>query len=238
MTDNSLILYDKKILNFIEAGDYKHTLWVAEESYVFSKTLFGDTHLETAKTLNNLAGVYDLLQRYDVAETFYLRSVGLKKTIYETSSVELIPTLENLMSLYLYQEKFRKAEKILYDLIEIAENKKAPWIFRKAVYLCQLADLYERQWHTARAADYYHKCAAFVESVMPFDHPNLGRVFANIADHYARVEKYPRAQFYYQRAYSILSKILSKRHSDVKHVIDGMNFIRSYLPDSQTTQGQ
>jgi len=70
VTDNPLILYDKKILNFIEAGDYKQALWVAEESYVFSKTLFGDTHLETAKTLNNLAWVYDLLQRYDVAEIF------------------------------------------------------------------------------------------------------------------------------------------------------------------------
>lgn len=234
MTDNPLILYDKKILNFIEAGDYKQALWVAEESYVFSKTLFGDTHLETAKTLNNLAWVYDLLQRYDVAEIFYLRSVGLKKSIYGKSSEELIPTLENLMSLYLYQEKFQKAEKILYDLIEIVENKKAPWIFRKAVYLCQLADLYEKQGHKARAEDFYHKCAAFVESVMPFDHPNLGRVFANIADYYARVKKYHRAQFYYQRAYGVLNKKLKKGHPDVQNVIDGMNFIRSRLPDSQT----
>ncbi len=195
MTGNPLIMYDKKILNFIEANNYKHTLWVAEESYAFSKTLFGDIHLEKSKTLNNLAWVYDPLQRYDVAETFYLRSVGLKKSIYGKSSVELIQTFENLVSLYLFQEKFRKAKKALYNLTEIVENKKAPWIFRKAVYLYQLADLYERQRRTARAEDYY------------------------------------------QRAHSILSKELSKMHPDVKHVIDGMNFIRSYLPDSQTAQG-
>jgi tetratricopeptide (TPR) repeat protein len=157
-------MYDKKILNFIEVDNYKHALWVAEESYAFSKTLFGDTHLEKSKTLNNLAWIYDPLQRYDVAETFYLRSVG-------------------------------KAKKILYNLTEMVENKKAPWIFRKAMYLYQLADLYERQRRTARAEDYY------------------------------------------QRAYSILSKELSKMYPDVKHVIDGMNFIRSYLPDSQTAQG-
>jgi len=236
--NNPMTAYDKKILNFIEAGDYEHALWVAEESYVFSKTFFGDTHLETAKTLNNLAWIYDLLQRYDVAEIFYLRSVGLKKSIYGKHSIELIPTLENLISLYLCQEKFHKAEKTLYDLIEIAENKKAPWIFRKAVYLCQLADLHERQGNKARAEDFYYRCAAFIESVMPLDHPNLGRIFSKITDHYARVEKYHRAQFYYQRAYGILNKKLSKKHTDIQYVIDSMNFIRPYLPDSQAARGQ
>jgi hypothetical protein len=68
-------MYDKIFLNFIEAVNYKHALWVAEESYVFSKTLFGDTHLEKSKTLNNLrrvfaniAGHYARVKKYPRAQ--------------------------------------------------------------------------------------------------------------------------------------------------------------------------
>jgi len=226
-----LVKFDQTILELVNAGNYEQALWVAEESYAYSRDAFGEIHLETAKTLNNLAWLYDLNQRYDVAEAFYLRSIGLKKAICGKQSVELVPSLENLYALYVSQGNYKKARFLLEDLIEIVQVQPEPWLFRKAVYLSQLADIKIYQGEMSAAENLYHKCAAFIESTMPLDHPNLGRIFVNIADFYASVENYRRAQIYYQRAYAILTKKLSKKHSDIRYVIEKMAEIRTLAPE-------
>jgi tetratricopeptide (TPR) repeat protein len=233
-----LAKFDQEILDLVKAEKFDQALWIAEESYEFARNKFGEIHLETAKSLNNLAWLYDLNQRYDIAEVFYLRAIGLKKAICGKGSVDLVVSMENLSSLYLSRGKYRKAQELLEGLIEIVQSQPEPWLFRKAVYLSQLADIKKYQGDVSTAESLYHKCAAFIESTMPLDHPNLGRIFANIADFYMAIDKHTRAQIYYHRAYTILIKKTSKKHPDIQYIVGQMNKIRSMQPLPESNRGK
>jgi len=230
---NCLAGYDQKILDLVKAGNYDQALWVAEEALEYSKSQFGKSHLETAKTMNNLAWVYDLLQRYADAERLYLQVVALKKAACGDTAVELVPTLENLKSLYLHLDQYSKAEKVLRELIKVVQSKIEPWHLRGAVYLCELAEVYEKLVNPTMAEACYQQSAAFVESTTPLGHPNLGRVFARLADFYVRQRKYQRARFYYFRAYRIMRRKLSTKNPDVQHAMAGLAMLPGFFPDAE-----
>ena len=233
-----LAKFDQTILDLVKSQQYKQALWVAEESYAYARGKYGEIHMETAKTMNNLAWLYDLSQRQDVAETHYLRALEVKKTLCGNKSTELLTTMENLNALYMTREYYDKSLELLLEMIDIVQVQPKPWFLRKAVYLSQLADIKKCQGNLSAAESLYHRCAAFIESSMTLDHPNLGRVFANIADFYTYIKNYPRAQVYYNRAYAVLTKNLSKKHPDVQYVIDQMNMVRSLIPESETGTGK
>jgi tetratricopeptide (TPR) repeat protein len=229
---NYLAIYDQKILDLVRAGNYEQALWIAEEAVEYSRSHFGESHLETAKTLNNLAWIYDLLQRYADAERLYLRVIALKIAVCGDTAVELVPTLENLKSLYLHLQEYSKTEKVLRKLIHIVTSKLEPWFLREAVYLCELAEVYEKMANPVVAEAYYQQSAAFIESTMPLDHPNLGRVFARQADFYVRQGKPRRAKFYYYRAYLIMKRKLSPHNPDVQRVKAGLEMLQSFVPEA------
>jgi tetratricopeptide (TPR) repeat protein len=235
---NHLAGYDQKILDLIKVGNYERALWIAEEALEYSRSHFGKSHLETAKTMNNLAWIYDLLQRHADAERLYLQVIALKKSICGDTAVELVTTLENLKSLYLHLEQYGKAEKALRELIKIVNSKIEPWFLREAVYLCELAEVYEKMAKLALAEACYQQSAAFIEGTMPLDHPNLGRVFARLADFYVRQGKYQRAKFYYFRAYRIMKRKLSSKNPDIQHANAGLAMLQSFLPDAEPTRAE
>ena len=235
---NYLAGYDQKILDLVKTGNYDQALWVAEEALEYSRSHFGENHLETAQTMNNLAWIYDLRQRYAEAERLYRRVVALKKAACGATAVELVPTLENLKSLYLHLAQYSQAEKVLCELIKIVQSKIKPWSLRKAVYLSELAEVYEKMANPAMAEVCYQQSAAFIASTMPLDHPNLGRVFASLADFYVRQGKYQRARFYYLRAYRIMKRKLSSKNPDVQHANAGLALLQGFFPDAEPTRAE
>ena len=221
--------YDREILKLVNSGDFEKARWVAEESYEYSRCKYGDDHIETAKTLNNLAWIYDLQGHYQAAEIFYKRSIGLKKSICGGKSVDLIPTMENLTSLYLKNKKYPEAENLLWEMIDIVRRYQEPWNFREAVYLTQMANIKLSQNQMTAAEGLYFQIISFIESTMPADHPNLGRAFANIADFFVRLQNYRRAEFYYKRAAAILKRKLPKKHPDLQSVTGKLADIQQFL---------
>jgi len=228
-SDNLLLGYDRKVLQLVEAGEYETARWVAEESYEYSRNTFGDQHIETAKTLNNLAWVYDLLGQHKTAERLYSRSVDIKAAVFGEHSLELITTLENLTTLYLSGGEYDKSEILLHKMIDIVRHKPEPLCFREAVYLTQLAEIKAQQVKNFEAEQLYQKCIAFTERTMPTDHPNLGRAFANMADFYRSLGNCQRALFYYKRSLAVLRRSLPAKHPDVRSVGEKIGILASEL---------
>lgn len=226
---NLLLGYDRKVVELIKKGDFETARWVAEESYEYSRNTFGDQHIETAKTLNNLAWIYDLLGQRRKAERLYSRSLDIKAAVFGENSPELIATLENLTTLYLTGEEYQKSEMLLNKLIGIVRHQPEPLCFREAVYLTQLAEIKAKQNEDTAAEQLYWKCIAFTERKMTADHPNLGRAFANMADFYSSLGKYQRALFYYKRSLAVLRKSLSAKHPDVQSVREKIALLVSML---------
>lgn len=113
--------FDKGIFFLISKGQYQEVLWVAEEELSLSELFFGVEHSETAKVLNNLGWINDLLGNAEEAEVYYSRALQIKEKSLGQFSEELIPTLQNLASSYTAKQDYKKAEAILNRLISLIE---------------------------------------------------------------------------------------------------------------------
>ncbi|MBK9142574.1 MAG: tetratricopeptide repeat protein [Candidatus Melainabacteria bacterium] len=75
-----------------------------------------------AKNLNDLALVYDQIGRRDKARELYQQSLDLKRKTHGNDYQDLIPTLNNMASSYMEDERFDEAEKSLLEANRIIEK--------------------------------------------------------------------------------------------------------------------
>jgi tetratricopeptide (TPR) repeat protein len=70
----------------------------------------GTEHPLVAQSLNNLAVLFDDLQRYDEAEQLYLRSLSIRESVYGSNHSEVANSLYNLAGFYAAQSRYQEAE--------------------------------------------------------------------------------------------------------------------------------
>jgi len=71
---------------------------------------FGDSDLRLARTLNNLAVVYQLQGKYGFAEDSYLRALAVKRRALGDDNAEVAVELHNLAVLNSARRRFTEAE--------------------------------------------------------------------------------------------------------------------------------
>lgn len=226
---NPLSEYDKRLFQLVWQAQYEEAVWVAEEELYLAETTFGHYHLETAKVLNNLGWLNDLLGNYTEAEHQYTEALEIKLRVCGVESPELIPTMENLIGFYLHHQQLAQAQKLLEKLIQIVEPLGKTYRIRKSVYLCQLADIYDETGDYHQAEHLYWEALAYCQANFGNKHPNTARIFAKIAAFYEKHQNFRRAEHCYNRALYLLKKQLPAKHPDVKFVRDGLYNIYSEL---------
>jgi len=226
---NPLSEYDKKILHLVWQAQYEEALWLAEEELYLAESTYGHYHLETAKVLNNLGWLNDILGNYEDAEHQYSEALEIKLRTCGIDSVELLPTLENLTGFYLYHQQLTKAKKLLEKMVAIVDSQNKNYRMRKSIYLCQLADIEDELGNAEQAEHLLWESLSFFQTNFGFKHPNAARIFAKIAAFYEKHQNFRRAEFCYNRALYLLKKYLPAKHPDVKFVRDGLYNIYSEL---------
>jgi len=224
-----LVEFDQKILHLISVARYEEALWTAEEELYYAETCFGNDHIETAKVLNNLGWICDMLNKDAAAEEYYLKALETKILVCGGDSQELIPTLENLIGFLINRGKLMRARDFLEKLLELTEIQNKLWRLRKSIYLCQLADVEDELGFVDRAEALLWESLAFLQTNYGFEHPNTARVFAKLANFYEKHGNFGRAEYCYNRALKLLRKHFPGNHPDLKFIRDGLYNIYSEL---------
>jgi len=225
MKTNPLIEYDNKIFSAIAVARYTEALWVANEELHLAYERFGTANSETSKVLNNLGWIHDLMGHAKEAEENYLKALEIKVQDQNAHSADVIPTLENLVTLYISQKENEKAKTFLNKLIDVVETLNDPYKMRKSVYLCNLAEIEESEGAFNRAEWYYQQAIGFLEANYPYDHPNIGRTFGKLGALFQKLDDFQKSEFYYSRSLRILKKHLSPNHPDVQFTLQGLKEI-------------
>lgn len=224
-----LIEYDQKIMHLISFGRYEEALWIAEEELYYAESSFGHNHIETAKVLNNLGWICDILKKDQSAEEYYLKALETKISACGGTSHELIPTLENLVGFLINHDQLQRARSFLVKLLELIEVQSKLWRLRKSIYLCQLADIDDELGYPEMAESLLWESLSFLQANYGFEHPNTGRVFAKLGNFFEKHGNFGRAEYCYNRSLKLLRKHLSSNHPDVKYIRDGLYNIYSEL---------
>ncbi len=73
-------------------------------------------------------------------------------------------------------------------------------------------------WHTGnnrKCLEYIEKALSIQEKVLPLDHPDLARLYSNLAETYRALGEYPQSLEYNEKALSIREKVLPMDHPDL-----------------------
>ena len=139
---------------------YAEAQVVAKEALNLAEQTFGPDHPATARSLNNLAVVYQAQGKYAEAEPLYRQSLAMDEKILAKNHPQVVQTLNTLAAIYQTQGRYAEAETFYTQALEILEQSLGENHPDVAASLMNLAGLYHEKKDFSSALTYYRKAAA------------------------------------------------------------------------------
>ena len=175
----------------------------------------GPEHPDVARSLNNLAVIYEMQARCAEAEPLHKRALAIWEKALGPEHPYVAQSLNNLTELYHNQGRFAEAEPLCMRALAIREQALAPEHPDVAISLNILAGLYHVQGRYAEAEPFYRRALAIREKALGPDHPDVAISLNNLAELYRVQGHYAEAEAPHKRALAIREQALGPEHPDV-----------------------
>ena len=219
-----------------ERAQYKE----AEPLYVCAldirEKVLGPDHPDTARSLNNLAGVYVSQGRYKEAEPLYRRALEIHEKALGPNHPDTARSLNNLASLYDGQGQYKEAEPLFERALMIHEKMLGPDHPDTATGLNNLANLHRRQGKYKEAEPLFERALMIREKTLGPDHPATARSLSNLAHIYSTQGQYRKAELLFKRALGIQQQALGPDHPDTATGLDNLASVYGNLGQDEEAE--
>ncbi len=154
-------------------------------------------------TLNNLAGLYKSLERYEEAEPLYLRALAIRTQQLGRQHPDVATSLNNLAVLCKAQRRYGEAQHLYEQAIDILEQQLGTNHPTVANTLHNLAGLYKSQKQYTEAEPLYRRALAIREQKLGINHPTVASTLHNLAGLCEAQGRYEDAEPLYRRALEV-----------------------------------
>jgi len=197
---------------FYKKGEYKRALVLSQAILDIAEEQLGKKHLDTAISLNNLAGVYQVIGEYNKAEPLYQRALAIHESQSGVEDPSTASILNNLAELYRDMGKYSKAKLLHERALMIRKKRLGNNDPLTAISLSNLAEIY-RVTGIYKKAEYLHKCALdILEKKLGVEHLSTADSLSKLAELYLVMALYSKAKPLYRRALIIYEKQLGIQH--------------------------
>ena len=165
-----------------------------EEAIGISKSKFGDSSLLYARSINDLATIFYLQNKYDQAESLMLNVLEIRKSKLNEQHDDYAAILSNLGLLYHRTNQFELAELYLLKSKRIFEPKiNEKNIIKFARTLNNLGILYKDMGRYQEAEKYHIEVRKIREKNLPSEDPEVSNNLNNLAIIYRVMGRYREA---------------------------------------------
>ena len=192
------------------------------------ESIYGPDHEALADPLFNLATLYRLQRKHDLAGPLFERCIKIQEDRHGNGHPDLA---NSLMSLAQVRESQRQRDAAIdlyrrsIETLERAFGRETP---KLGTPLNNLAALYEGQGALARAKALYLRSLAIYEKSLGKDHPHVAASLGNLAEVYKANGQYDKAQPLYERSLAILEKTTGGDHPDVALTLNNLGELHQY----------
>ncbi|MFN7218041.1 tetratricopeptide repeat protein, partial [Microcystis sp.] len=195
-----------------QQGKYNEAIPLAEQALAIRKKVLGDNHPNTARSLNNLAGLYESQGRYSEAEPLYKQALAIKKQQLGDNHPSTATSLNNLAALYRVQGRYSEAEPLYQQALAIRRKQLGDNHPNTARSLNNLASLYQNQGRYSEAEPLYKQALAIFKQQLGDNHPSTATSLNNLAELYRVQGRYSEAEPIYKQALAIFKQQLGDNH--------------------------
>ena len=197
-----------------EQGRYAEAEPLYLQALDICRSKLGNTHPDTATSLNNLAELYRSQGRYADVEPLYLQALDIWRSQLGETHPNTAGSLNNLAALYRSQGRYENAEPLFLQALDIRRSQLGETHPDTATSLNNLAELYRSQGRYADAEPLYLQALDIRRSQLGKTHPTTATSLNNLAALYQSQGRYADAEPLYLQALDIRRSQLGETHPD------------------------
>ncbi|RPI78726.1 MAG: tetratricopeptide repeat protein [Desulfobacteraceae bacterium] len=178
-------------------------------------------HLELAEVLLYTAISHNWSRKdFITAESYYLRSLAIKKKILGPEHPEVAEDTAALASQYRVQGRIAEAESLYKQALVIYEKHYGPEDPKVAAYLERVAGYYHEAKEYTYAEPYFTRALALWEKIRGPENVTLGNFLIKRGNFYNAWGKPDQAEMYYLRELANKEKVLGKDSPELEWSIE------------------
>jgi CHAT domain-containing protein/tetratricopeptide (TPR) repeat protein len=182
----------------------------------------GPEHAETARAVNDLAGVYDSGGDYASARPLFERALAIREKVLGPDHPETVLSLHNLASLYESQGDLALALPLCEREVATCEKALGPRHADTARSLNDLASVHHSRGDFASARPLYERALAIREKVLGPQHPDTATSLKDLAGVFDSGGDDASARPLFERALAIREKALGPEHRDTANSLNNL----------------
>ncbi|MBD2201348.1 tetratricopeptide repeat protein [Calothrix sp. FACHB-1219] len=174
-----------------------------------------DLQMDLAANLNNLAGFYRAIGRYQEAEPLYQQALELTQNLLGDNHPCFATSLNNLAGLYKSRGQYSKAELLYQQALELRKRLLGDHHPDVAASLNNLALLYDQQERYHEAEPLYLQSLEIRKHLLGENHPSIAIILNNLALLYYHQKRYGEAEPLSLQAIELDKRFLGDENSEV-----------------------
>jgi CHAT domain-containing protein/Tfp pilus assembly protein PilF len=203
-------------------GKFQDALPFADQSLVLREKALGPRHPAVAKSLTNLAMLYQARGAYAKAEPLAIRALAICEKALGAMHPEVAKSLNNLAELYDAQGAYAKAEPLYIRALAIRERLLGTVHPDVATSLNNLGELYHAQGAYAKAEPLLVRALDIREKSPRATDPDVAESLNNLGGLYYAQGAYTKAEPLLVRALDIRERTLGAMHPDVAQSLNNL----------------
>ena len=205
-----------------QLGLYERALPLTAEAAEIRRRELGDTDLDTAAALAQLAGLYHDLDRPADAEPLFLEALEIREQRLGPDHPHVAASLNNLAFFYRSRGELDRAEVLFRRALEIQERVLGADHPDLARGLSNLGELELARGRREQAKPLLQRAVEIQERRLGMDHPSLAVSLNNLAMAHHELGELGRAEELYRRTLGILEQTLGEDHPDVATTLNNL----------------
>lgn len=203
-------------------GLYKLAMPWRKKCLVKTKKKFGNSHLDVAKSLNDLAVLYYSQGKYEEAKQLYQEALVLRKSLLVEDHPDVAENLNNLAVVHYYQGSYEKAKQLYQEALVLRKSSLGNHHIDVAESLNNLAVLYRVQGKYRESELLYREALEIKKLLLGTHHPSVATSLNNLATLYRVQGNYEKAEPLYQESLILRKSLLGDRHPDVAAILNNL----------------
>ena len=192
---------------FLLLGNYEESEKYYEQALEMSKMLFGNEHLITLETMNELALGLGVQGKGDEAEKMHRQTLELRKKVQGKEHPHTLGTMNNLALALAGQGKYDEAEVMHRQTLELREKVLGKEHPHTLGTMNNLATALTGQGKYEEAEVMHRQTLKLTEKVLGKEHQHTLRSMNNLAFVLQNLEKYEESEQWYELALTLQTQL-------------------------------
>jgi tetratricopeptide (TPR) repeat protein len=183
-------------------------------------------YLDVARSLYNLAVLYDRQSKFAQAELLFERTLDIRQQKMSREDPDVIRVLNSLAALYRTQDQFQKAEEIFNRVLTIRERQNGYEHLDVAQTLNDRGLLYFDQGKFAQAEGDFERARNIREKNLGRDNPLVAQTLNDLGRLYYDWGKFNQSEELLVRALDIRQRTLGREDRDVARTLNNLGLLK------------